>query len=212
MPAPWSSPRVQAKIVSDGSHRYAQEDEARRSRSLPRSSAPPRARPPDRRCRAPATPIGGRRRTAPILSPCSSSRRPPGSASSSPCATAACSPPRSPSSGAPQRSWLRTSPGAPNPDSPCRRAATRISRISAPSAPRTAIEADRIVWSCGGWLAGLFADHVQLKVTRQELFFFDGGPAWADAPGWVDYDHAPRHRRRRRPPRQDRERRRGPAA
>ncbi len=54
----------------------------------------------------------------------------------------------------------------------------------------TVLEADRIVWSCGGWLAGLFADHVQLKVTRQELFFFDGGPAWADAPGWVDYDRA----------------------
>ena len=27
-------------------------------------------------------------------------------------------------------------------------------------------------------------------MTRQELFFFDGGPAWADAPGWVDYDRA----------------------
>ena len=54
----------------------------------------------------------------------------------------------------------------------------------------TVLEADRIVWSCGGWLAGLFGELVQLKVTRQELFFFDGGPAWADAPGWVDYDRA----------------------
>ncbi|HEX6025791.1 MAG TPA: FAD-dependent oxidoreductase [Solirubrobacter sp.] len=52
------------------------------------------------------------------------------------------------------------------------------------------LEADRIVWSCGGWLAGLFGELVQLRVTRQELFFFDGGPAWADAPGWVDYDRA----------------------
>jgi len=54
----------------------------------------------------------------------------------------------------------------------------------------TVLEADRIVWSCGGWLAHLFADHVELRVTRQELIFFDGGPAWADAPGWVDYDRA----------------------
>jgi glycine/D-amino acid oxidase-like deaminating enzyme len=31
---------------------------------------------------------------------------------------------------------------------------------------------------------------VQLRVTCQELFFFDGGPAWSEAPGWVDYDRA----------------------
>jgi sarcosine oxidase len=52
------------------------------------------------------------------------------------------------------------------------------------------LEADRVVWACGGWLAGLFPEHVTLRVTRQELFFFDGGPAWRDAPGWVDYDDA----------------------
>ena len=44
------------------------------------------------------------------------------------------------------------------------------------------LEADRVVWSCGGWLASLFPDLVQLRVTRQELFFFDGGPAWRSAP------------------------------
>jgi glycine/D-amino acid oxidase-like deaminating enzyme len=52
------------------------------------------------------------------------------------------------------------------------------------------LEADRVIWSCGGWLAQLFPDHVALRVTRQELFFFDGGPEWAKAPGWVDYDRA----------------------
>ena len=52
------------------------------------------------------------------------------------------------------------------------------------------LEGDRVVWSCGGWLAGLFPEHVTLRVTRQELFFFDGGPAWRTAPGWVDYDRA----------------------
>ncbi len=54
----------------------------------------------------------------------------------------------------------------------------------------TTLEGDRIVWSCGSWLSGLFPGLVKLRVTRQELFFFDGGPAWGDAPGWVDYDRA----------------------
>jgi glycine/D-amino acid oxidase-like deaminating enzyme len=52
------------------------------------------------------------------------------------------------------------------------------------------LEGDRVVWSCGGWLASLFPEHVGLRVTRQELFFLAGGPAWRDAPGWVDYDRA----------------------
>ena len=52
------------------------------------------------------------------------------------------------------------------------------------------LEADRVVWACGPWLTRLFGEHVDLRVTRQELFFFDGGPAWAGAPGWVDYDRA----------------------
>lgn len=54
----------------------------------------------------------------------------------------------------------------------------------------TVLEADRIVWSAGGWLTKLFPDLVKLRVTRQELFFFDGGPDWQRAPGWVDYDRA----------------------
>jgi sarcosine oxidase len=54
------------------------------------------------------------------------------------------------------------------------------------------LEADRVVWACGGWLPELFAEHVTLRVTRQDLYFFDGGPAWArpGVPGWVDYDAA----------------------
>ena len=51
-------------------------------------------------------------------------------------------------------------------------------------------EADRVVWSCGGWLAKLFAGLVELRVTRQELFFLDGGPGWDRSPGWIDYDRA----------------------
>jgi glycine/D-amino acid oxidase-like deaminating enzyme len=51
-------------------------------------------------------------------------------------------------------------------------------------------EAGAVVWACGGWLAGLFPGLVSLRVTRQDLLFFDGGPAWQSAPGWVDYDLA----------------------
>ena len=53
-------------------------------------------------------------------------------------------------------------------------------------------EADAVVWACGAWLATLFPEHVQLRVTRQDLFFFDGGRAWRTppVPSWVDYDGA----------------------
>jgi sarcosine oxidase len=56
----------------------------------------------------------------------------------------------------------------------------------------TRLEADVLVWACGPWLARLFPDLVSLSVTRQELLFFDGGPAWRapDLPGWCDYDRA----------------------
>jgi sarcosine oxidase len=54
------------------------------------------------------------------------------------------------------------------------------------------LEADVVVWACGGWLSRLFGDLVTLKVTRQELLFLDGGRAWASpaVPAWVDYDRA----------------------
>ena len=52
-----------------------------------------------------------------------------------------------------------------------------------------AYEGDRVVWSCGGWLRQLFPGLVHLRVTLQELFFFDD-PAWRNAPAWIDYDRA----------------------
>jgi sarcosine oxidase len=54
------------------------------------------------------------------------------------------------------------------------------------------LEGDAVVWACGGWLPGLFGDLVSLVVTRQELIFVDGGPAWraTGVPAWVDYDRA----------------------
>jgi sarcosine oxidase len=54
----------------------------------------------------------------------------------------------------------------------------------------TRLEADVVVWACGGWLRDLFPETVALRVTVQELLFLDGGPAWQHAPGWVDYDRA----------------------
>jgi glycine/D-amino acid oxidase-like deaminating enzyme len=58
----------------------------------------------------------------------------------------------------------------------------------------TRLEGDIVVWASGPWLAQLFPDLVShsLLVTRQELLFFDGGPAWRapGVPGWCDYDHA----------------------
>jgi sarcosine oxidase len=54
------------------------------------------------------------------------------------------------------------------------------------------LEADVVVWACGAWLGRLFADHVAIRSTRQELFFFDGGPAWAapSVPAFVDFERA----------------------
>jgi sarcosine oxidase len=56
----------------------------------------------------------------------------------------------------------------------------------------TRLEGDAVVWACGGWLAGLFPEHVSLRVTCQELLFLEAGPEWAApaVPGWVDYDAA----------------------
>ncbi len=56
----------------------------------------------------------------------------------------------------------------------------------------TRLEGDAVVWACGPWLGRLFEGLVPLTVTRQELLFFDGGPAWRSpgVPGWVDYDRA----------------------
>jgi len=51
-----------------------------------------------------------------------------------------------------------------------------------------AVEADHVVWACGGWLADLFGDLLSLRVTRQSVVLFDAGPEWATAPGWLDFD------------------------
>ena len=52
-----------------------------------------------------------------------------------------------------------------------------------------ALEADHVVWACGAWLALLFPELVDLRVTRQEVAFFEPPPGWSSPPlpGWVDF-------------------------
>jgi len=52
------------------------------------------------------------------------------------------------------------------------------------------LEADRVVWAGGAWLAGLFPDLVDLRVTRQDVYFFGAPAGWQapSVPGWVDFE------------------------
>jgi sarcosine oxidase len=54
------------------------------------------------------------------------------------------------------------------------------------------LEADRVVWACGAWLAWLFAPLVRLRITHQDVFYFGAPASWRTpgVPGWVDYDGA----------------------
>jgi sarcosine oxidase len=54
------------------------------------------------------------------------------------------------------------------------------------------LEADSVVWACGAWLGRLFPRLVELRVTQQDIFFFEAGPEWSTppVPGFVDYDGA----------------------
>ena len=52
------------------------------------------------------------------------------------------------------------------------------------------LEADHVVWACGPWLAKLFPELVQIRVTRQTVVFFATGPEWIGTPGWIDYDRS----------------------
>jgi len=54
------------------------------------------------------------------------------------------------------------------------------------------LEADRVVWACGAWLAPLFGELISLRITQQDVFYFGAGPVWETpfVPVWVDYDAA----------------------
>jgi sarcosine oxidase len=49
------------------------------------------------------------------------------------------------------------------------------------------LEADHVIWACGGWLAQLFPEHVRLRVTRQDVALFEAPAEW-NTPGWIDFD------------------------
>jgi sarcosine oxidase len=51
------------------------------------------------------------------------------------------------------------------------------------------LEGDAVIWACGAWLAQLFPDLVDLRVTFQQLALFEAPPEWS-GPGWVDFDAA----------------------
>src|SRR5439155_24944411 len=52
------------------------------------------------------------------------------------------------------------------------------------------LEADHVVWACGAWLARLFPDLVELRVTRQDVYFFGAAPEWQapSVPAWGDFE------------------------
>jgi glycine/D-amino acid oxidase-like deaminating enzyme len=52
------------------------------------------------------------------------------------------------------------------------------------------LEADRVVWAAGGWLARLFPGLVPLRVTKQDVYFFGAPAGWQapSVPGWVDFE------------------------
>ena len=54
------------------------------------------------------------------------------------------------------------------------------------------LEADLVIWACGAWLASLFPGLVELRVTRQDVVFFEAPPDWASPPlpAYADYDGA----------------------
>ncbi|HMJ35538.1 MAG TPA: FAD-dependent oxidoreductase [Baekduia sp.] len=76
--------------------------------------------------------------------------------------------------------------------------AQRITAIARPDGERVVLddgrvlEADHVVWACGAWMAELFGDVLDLRITRAEVFYFGGDGSWATprVPGWVDFDGA----------------------
>jgi sarcosine oxidase len=54
------------------------------------------------------------------------------------------------------------------------------------------LEADHVIWACGAWMAALFGDVLDLRITHQDVYYFGGDGRWAapGVPGWVDFDGA----------------------
>jgi glycine/D-amino acid oxidase-like deaminating enzyme len=54
------------------------------------------------------------------------------------------------------------------------------------------LEADAVVWACGGWLPQLFPGVLRVRVSRQDEVYVGAGIEWhtPPVPGFVDYDGA----------------------
>jgi glycine/D-amino acid oxidase-like deaminating enzyme len=54
------------------------------------------------------------------------------------------------------------------------------------------LEGDRVVWACGAWLGKVFPELVSLRVTQQDVIYFEAPEGWGapHVPGWVDYEGA----------------------
>ncbi len=52
------------------------------------------------------------------------------------------------------------------------------------------LEADHVIWACGAWMAPLFPELLDVRVTRQDVVLFDAPEEWTSpgVPGWVDFD------------------------
>ncbi len=68
------------------------------------------------------------------------------------------------------------------------RAGVRLQRARVE--PADAPAADAVIWACGPWLANLFPEHVDLRITRRDVFFFGADSAWNGTPGFCEYDAA----------------------
>ncbi len=56
------------------------------------------------------------------------------------------------------------------------------------ASPADPPRADLVIWACGAWLPALFPEQVELQISRREVFFLGGGPAWRGTPGFCEYD------------------------
>ncbi len=54
--------------------------------------------------------------------------------------------------------------------------------------PAGELPADAVVWACGAWLPRLFPDHVELRISRRDVYFFGADGSWNGTPGFCDYD------------------------
>ncbi len=76
--------------------------------------------------------------------------------------------------------------------------AQRVTAVARPDGERVVLddgrvlEADHVVWACGAWMAALFGDVLQLRITHQDVYYFGADGRWAapGVPGWVDFDGA----------------------